>query len=96
MQCVRNDTPPLSEAEVDEWVQCELCQLRFSFLCLDAPNGDWLCHKVWPHCARETRLSERDCTKFIKRVLDSLILRFHTHRERERELSDVDCSIFYC
>lgn len=48
----RDVSPPLSEAEGDEWVQCEFCQLRFCFVCLDAPNGDWLCHKGWPHSAK--------------------------------------------
>ncbi|XP_042278632.1 arginine-glutamic acid dipeptide repeats protein-like [Thunnus maccoyii] len=42
----RNITPPGSEAEVDDWVQCELCELWFQLVCVDlsdAPDGEHTC-----------------------------------------------------
>ncbi|KAK7149262.1 hypothetical protein R3I94_008782 [Phoxinus phoxinus] len=44
----KNTLPPGSNAEVDEWIQCDLCQLWFHMVCVEAdtvPDGEWLCHK---------------------------------------------------
>ncbi|XP_067283522.1 uncharacterized protein [Pseudorasbora parva] len=44
----KSTLPPGSNAEVDEWIQCDLCQLWFHMACVGAdtvPDGEWLCHK---------------------------------------------------
>ncbi|XP_049452722.1 lysine-specific demethylase 5B-B-like [Epinephelus fuscoguttatus] len=44
----RNTAPPGLDADIDEWVQCELCQVWFHLVCVDmddVPDGEWLCHK---------------------------------------------------
>lgn len=50
----RSLTPPGSDADIDEWVQCELCGMWFHLACLnvgDVPDREWLCHKC---SARDT------------------------------------------
>ncbi|CAM4568365.1 unnamed protein product [Leuciscus chuanchicus] len=40
--------PPRSDDTIDEWVQCDLCNLWFHLECAgveEVPDTDWLCHK---------------------------------------------------
>ena len=44
----RSIAPPGSDADFDQWIQCELCQLWFHYVCVGldvVPDGEWLCHK---------------------------------------------------
>ncbi|KAJ8369614.1 hypothetical protein SKAU_G00096420 [Synaphobranchus kaupii] len=41
--------PGSADDTVDEWVQCEICQLWFHLQCAEVPDTEWLCMKCCLH-----------------------------------------------